>query len=120
MKEEFKYGDIVKVRNSTDGYWHYGKFVALDEGLYPYVVRTDGAVYAVCFRFCRKARPNLKIDDPVWVRNSKDNHWLPRHFAGWSDDGLIQAFNYGTTSHSNKSNVSTWEFYSLKPEEASS
>lgn len=116
MNEEFEYGDIVEVKYQTDSDWEKGKFIALDEGLYPYVVRTDGALYAAGYRFCRKARPDLKIDDPVWVQEST-GRWLPRHFAGWSDDGRIQAFGSGTTSHTNKiegSGVSTWKFYYLE------
>ena len=122
MNEEFEYGDIVEVRDLTDCNWEKGKLLALDEGYYPYIVRRYGSELAIGFRFCRKARPNLKIDEPVWVQDRKGG-WLPRHFAGWSDDGRIQVFLDGTTSHTGKigaCGVSTWKFYSLeKPEEDS-
>lgn len=120
MKEKFEYGDIVEVRDRTDENWYKGKFLILDEGPCPYVVRCKNATCACGYKFCRKVRPDLKIDDPVWVRDLKAARWLPRHFAGWSDDGSMQAFADGTTSHTHRTGVSTWKLYSLKPEEASS
>lgn len=46
----------------------------------------------------RKARPELKVDDPVFVRDSDRNEWLPRHFAQWEDTGDIEVWPYGHTS----------------------
>ena len=37
----------------------------------------------------------LKIDDPVWVRDHADNEWEPRHYAGYR-----LTYPAGCTSHS--------------------
>lgn len=42
---------------------------------------------------------DVKVDTPIWVRNSPTNGWWPRHFAGLSD-GKIFAWTNGATSHS--------------------
>ena len=42
---------------------------------------------------------HLKVDQPVWVRNTDAAPWLPRHFSHYSD-GRYWAFQDGLTSHS--------------------
>lgn len=42
---------------------------------------------------------HLKVDQPVWVRNTEKDLWLPRHFSNYAD-GSYWAFQDGLTSHS--------------------
>ena len=42
---------------------------------------------------------HLKVDQPVWVRNTEKDPWLPRHFSHYSE-GFYWAFHSGLTSHS--------------------
>ena len=42
---------------------------------------------------------HLKVDQPVWVRNTEKTPWLPRHFSHYSE-GSYWAFQAGLTSHS--------------------
>lgn len=42
---------------------------------------------------------HLKVDQPVWVRNTDAAPWLPRHFSHYSD-GFYWTFQDGLTSHS--------------------
>ncbi|EKD22482.1 MAG: hypothetical protein ACD_85C00010G0003 [uncultured bacterium] len=42
---------------------------------------------------------HLKVDQPVWVRNTDAAPWLPRHFSHYAD-GSYWAFQDGLTSHS--------------------
>ncbi len=42
---------------------------------------------------------HLKVDQPVWVRNTEKTPWLPRHFSHYSE-GSYWAFHSGLTSHS--------------------
>lgn len=41
----------------------------------------------------------LRVDDPVWVRESMEDEWEPRHFAGLDDDFRILVWGDGLTSH---------------------
>ena len=41
----------------------------------------------------------VKIDTPIYVTNTKDKNWKPRHFAKF-EDGKVYAFLHGTTSWS--------------------
>ena len=38
----------------------------------------------------------VKVDTPIYVRNTKDGNWKPRHFAKF-EDGKVYAFLHGTT-----------------------
>ena len=44
-----------------------------------------------------RPRPDLKIDDRVLVRETGDEDWWKRHFAGWTDDGHIKTFLEGSS-----------------------
>lgn len=61
-----------------------------------------------------KKRPDLNVDDPIWVRDKDDDGWMPMHFKSWDTDGVI-VWSQGTTSHSAVNELSTWLFreYSL-------
>lgn len=56
-------------------------------------------------------RPDLKIDDPVWVWDAP-NQPIKRHFAGWSSDGLIMTWSNGGTSWTRDAS-SSWTHYRL-------
>ena len=60
-------------------------------------------------------RPDLRIDDPVIVWDYPDGGRYRRHFAGWTPDGRIKAWNNGTswtTEH-----VTIWNNYRLPTED---
>lgn len=49
------------------------------------------------------------IDEPVMVRYNDISDWLPRHFAGVSEDGLALAFDGGFTSWTSENgNKTAW------------
>lgn len=55
---------------------------------------------------------HLKVDQPVWVRNTDAAPWLPRHFSHYSD-GFYWTFQDGLTSHSMRlttRNCSHWKY----------
>lgn len=41
----------------------------------------------------------VKVDTPIYVTNTKDKNWRPRHFAKF-EDGKVYAFLHGVTSWS--------------------
>lgn len=51
---------------------------------------------------------DFKIDDPVLVRNSVDEPWKRRYFAGVGDAGKPYAFRDGSTSWSTDSDPYPW------------
>lgn len=57
-------------------------------------------------------RPDLKVDDLVWVRSSPNMSWCIRCFAKWSYSGGIITFVNGETSASMKS-TTIWPEYKL-------
>jgi hypothetical protein len=96
--------------------------------------RPSGSPYVTCFktgsvgapawyaRICdvpplpEMPRPDLKIDDPVLVRDNADGKWLKKHFAGWSDDGRMQTWPYGGTSWSNEEELvpHKWDHWKIE------
>ena len=106
---EFKKGDLVEVWDHDEPFMNYQRaeyFAHNDhpKAGYPHHVRTynsngDIEPAVKLFRYCRfrNARPDLKIDDPVWVRFN--DVWKPRHFAGWDADGRMGIWAFGCTSH---------------------
>ena len=100
----FKRGDIVECWDSICDLLRRGEYFAFNDHLetsFPHLVRTfypDGTAHAdiVAYQHCRLARPDLEIDDPVWIFLDS---WRPRHFAGWTDDGHIKVWVDGKTSH---------------------
>lgn len=45
-----------------------------------------------------KQRPEVEIDEPVWVRRIPQNAWLKRHFARWDESGAPCCWDDGRTS----------------------
>src|SRR5690606_32016401 len=50
--------------------------------------------------------PDLKVDDPIWVRDHDHEEWRRRHFKCWND-GRVVAYANGGTSWSTNS-TTTW------------
>ena len=116
---ELKYGDDVEVRDFKNKPWEKGyKFLAHDQlstnEPCSYLV-SDGGRYH-CFKYCRPARPDLEIDDKVWVKDGSE--WLPKHFAGWAIEGFSVIFCWmdGGTSHTQTTKIA-WRTWSLTPPE---
>ena len=89
---EFSKGDLVEVRDCDSETWERAIFIAFDDvtgSLYKYVCRHNPACCASAFIYCRPARPDLKVDDPVWVMDSCRDGWHRRHFSGWDESGKI-------------------------------
>lgn len=42
---------------------------------------------------------DLKMDQAIWVKDDDDEVWYPRHFKGVSDNGLVDCWMDGRTSH---------------------
>jgi hypothetical protein len=63
----------------------------------------------------QEPRPELKIDDPVLVKDSEGEPWRKRHFAGWDKSGKVKVFLHGKTSFSieNSCGVAVCSFYKL-------
>jgi len=57
-------------------------------------------------------KPDLKIDDPIWVNDGSAIAWHPRHFSGWREDGWLTTWVGGKTSHTT-TDKSAWPKYSL-------
>lgn len=59
----------------------------------------------------------LKLDQPIWVRNSPTGHWVPRHFAE-AQGQSVKCWDDGGTSHTcDQYNKSYWEYWTAtKPE----
>lgn len=62
-------------------------------------------------------RPDLKMDQPIWVRNDQSDAWLPKHFAGWDENNKVMAWCWNGTSHSANRGYS-YEHYSLENPDA--
>lgn len=64
----------------------------------------------------RKARPELKVDAPVWVRDTPTDNWKPRHFKNWTADGKIETWWGGLTSFTSSEErieYASWNEYKL-------
>ena len=66
-------------------------------------------------------RPDLEVDDRVFVRNDGSKMWFRRHFKCWVDDSLslpvsMKTFQEGRTSWSDDGNEPLWNHWKL-PEE---
>lgn len=61
---------------------------------------------------------DLKLDQPIWVRNSPTGRWVPRHFANVDERGRVMCWDAGATSHSCKQyDKSVWYYWTAtKPE----
>ncbi len=64
-------------------------------------------------------RPDLKVDDRVFVRCEDNRRWLRRHFSRWDDNGNIRCFCDGNSKFTatNPTNSTEWSEYKLPKEE---
>lgn len=64
-------------------------------------------------------RPSFIVDDPVMVRNHKNDQWSCRHFAKWGVRGELLTWEHGVTSFTSSHGFTTkWDYYRLPtPEE---
>lgn len=54
----------------------------------------------------------VEVDTPILVRNYESQEWEARYFAKY-EDGVIYAWNGGSTSWSSKGNVTEWKYAKL-------
>lgn len=63
---------------------------------------------------------DLKIDQPLWVRDSANDGWEPRHFARVDKKGRVCCWAGGCTSHTSDEKLEStvyWQYWSAtKPE----
>jgi len=59
-------------------------------------------------------RPDLAMDTPIWVK--KGHYWIPKHFAGWAEDGWVKYWLDGCSSHTGSVAVTTDEWRLDDPE----
>lgn len=62
---------------------------------------------------------DLKLDQPIWVRNSPRGCWFPRHFASVDERGKVMCWDDGCTSFTvtEKYHKSAWDYWTAtKPE----
>ena len=52
---------------------------------------------------------NYEIDDKVLVKKHTDVFWTRRHFAYIDDDGRVNVYTSGRTSHTTDGQVSSWD-----------
>ena len=126
--EEFRIGDEVEVWISAS----FGDSSCPQSSPIPaiFISKIDGAAYPyICihgeleierfksgrqflyssWRHCRKKRPDLKINDPVYVWNDDFNRPTRRLFAGWHGSGLIMCYRHGCNSWTSDAGYETWE-----------
>ena len=58
----------------------------------------------------------VPVDTPVWVRDREDQDWKPRYFAKY-EDGLVHAWDGGTTSWSSDGGTTGWTQAKLAEED---
>ena len=121
----FKRGELIEVSEDKDFSLSYIRiFVAYIEGAcnpfycvakeYEDKFKEDNLFLVCGWKYGRKIRPDLKVDDPVIVWNNI-NDKFKRHFKAWADDGKIVCFNNGKTLWSNSGDCTPWKYY-LIPE----
>lgn len=56
----------------------------------------------------------VKVDTPIYVRDTEEEEWRKRHFAGF-EDGEVSAWNGGLTSWTadDEKNVRFWKYAKL-------
>ena len=54
----------------------------------------------------------VEVDTPILVRDYESQEWEARHFAKY-EDGVIYAWDGGSTSWTSKGNVTEWKFAKL-------
>ena len=61
---------------------------------------------------------DLIIDDPVMVRNHKNEQWSCRHFAKWGVRGELLTWEHGVTSFTSPHGFTAkWNYYRLPTSE---
>ena len=58
----------------------------------------------------------VPVDTPVWVRDREDQDWKPRYFAKY-EDGLVHAWDGGTTRWSTDGSTICWSHAKLAKED---
>lgn len=58
----------------------------------------------------------VKIDTPILVRDYESQEWEARYFAKY-EDGVIYAWDGGSTSWTSKGNVTEWKYAKLAESE---
>lgn len=112
---KFKHLDKVEVWNSSPSVAKAGRFIGYDPySELQYVAHIEGFVGSSCWKHCRPARPNLKMDAKIYVRDAPHDEWKPACFAGWESDGRILALDFGKCSHTTEvGQVSPWNEYKV-------
>lgn len=59
-------------------------------------------------------RPDLEVDQPIWVRCLSEGKWKKRHFCRWSVNGKAVCFSKGRTSWTDTEEAVQWDEYSLE------
>lgn len=60
---------------------------------------------------------NVKVDTPIYVRDSEEKPWIPRYFARY-ENGRVDAWSDGGTSFSKeKEDVVDWNYAKLAESE---
>ena len=63
-------------------------------------------------------RLSFIVDDPVMVRNHKNEQWSCRHFAKWGVRGELLTWEHGVTSFTSPHGFTTkWNYYRLPTSE---
>ena len=57
-------------------------------------------------------RPELEVDDKIWVRDSNSLGWERRHFKSWSGEKPV-CFDAGRTRFTTDGYEHTWNYYTL-------
>ena len=123
MKNYEKYADKIKEYNGEN---FCGDFVK------PYILESDNCNGLDCIR-CRMLQmlwlmedykepeepkvdwSKVEVNTPILVRDYESQEWEARHFAKY-EDGVIYAWDGGSTSWTSKGNVTEWKFAKLADE----
>lgn len=61
----------------------------------------------------KRPLPNIKRDQLIYVKMSKEGEWSMRYFSHFNENGLVSCFNDQKKS-TNGDSTSTWNFYSIE------
>ena len=109
----FKWGEKVEVKDSKSYPWADGIFIGINPLSDGYVTVSLDGDYIYSWKYCRKLRPDLKVDDRVLVRAGEPGTWFHAHFKRWSDTGYIVCFNGGETSWTSNGEEICWKEWKL-------
>ena len=110
-------------RKRMDGYSCIGLTESADQA-HEYIgyYKPDGHMNGTCADLIHEYEPlsDLPIDTPVWVRDSEDCKWKPRHYAGPTTDQALleQGYRFKTwfskgTSHTTNQTFN-WKYMTDK------